>query len=162
MKTLGDCAKYPYGFLDAVNKAIKPCIFLKLNKVIGWVPKPITLDGKNSETLPPAFKKHVEGQNDKNQVFVDCQGKTGLDKELVEDGITIWPVSRGFPFKYFPFTGYKGKARTGYHSPLVAVQFDGNKFEKVGQVVTVECTAYYSVDNAELRSSVTSIEFLFK
>ena len=163
VKSLGDCAKYPYGFIDAEKKPIKPCIFMKLNRMIGWVPQPITLDGSDSEALPPAFKDHVEGQNDKNQVFVDCQGKTGLDQELVEDGITFWPASRGFPIKYFPFSGYQGDARTGYQSPLVAVQFDGNKFEKVtGQVVAVECTAFYSVGNTELRSSVTKIEILFQ
>jgi hypothetical protein len=40
LQDLGDCTNYPYGFLiSGGDKYIRPCIFLKFNKIWDWKPK---------------------------------------------------------------------------------------------------------------------------
>lgn len=78
---------------------------------------------------------------DKNQVWVNCQGRYPADKEMLadNDAITYFPKSQGFPSNYFPYQNQED-----YLSPLVAVKFNPgkNKPYGVGQLIHIECRAW--------------------
>jgi len=161
---LGDCGKKPYGYVGA-NKEdpIKPCIFLKFNKIWNWKPKPITTDDFEANEWPASFEKHFNEQtdDDQNQIFVDCQGRYAADKEALDAGMKYMPPSQGFPVKYFPYKGEKKH----YHSPLVVVQFDTSAMENfIGQLIHVECRAYYKgvVHTTKTKTGMVQFEVLLE
>ena len=156
---LGDCAQFPYGFINPDGGAISPCVFLKFNKIWGWDPTPITEEDfataeEEGKNWPGSFKTHWAGQNDKNQIWVDCQGRYPADKEVVAAAMSYYPSSQGFPTSYFPYQGKKDE----YHSPLVAVQFDIPE-QYIGQLIHVECRAYYSGVKHETKSKAGLVQF---
>jgi len=112
-----------------------PCIFLKLNKIFGLENKPF--EDEFPTAMPEELQTHIKAQtNNKDQVWVDCQGKYPADKEILEDAVTYFPKSKGFPSFYFPYKGQKN-----YVSPLVAVKFNPKK-AAIGQLIHVECRAW--------------------
>ncbi|CAH0557286.1 unnamed protein product [Brassicogethes aeneus] len=123
-----------YGF---ENDKSGPCIFLKLNKIYGWVP-----EYYNTSTLPqsdeamPAYLKKVivdaEKQQKHHMVWVTCEGENPADKENI--GSIRFIPARGFPSQYFPF-----KNEYGYLSPLVAVYFEE---PRRGVLINIECKAW--------------------
>jgi len=134
--SLGPCQNHPYGY---VGDKVTPCIFLKFNKIWGWNPNPIDdEDFANNPGWPTSFKDHWSKQSNKEQIWVDCQGRYPADQEVVEAAMSYYPSSQGFPSQFFPYLGRKDE----YHSPLVAVQFDIPE-RYIGQLVHVECRAYY-------------------
>jgi len=113
-----------------------PCVFLKLNKIFGLENTPYSEEFPEAmETHFPDLKTHIKGQPNKDQVWVDCYGKYPADKEILEDAVTYFPSSKGFPNFYFPYKGQKN-----YVSPLVAVKFTPKK--ATGQLIHVECRAW--------------------
>ena len=100
--TLGHCGRHPYGYVNGGNP-IKPCVFLKLNKIWDWSPSPITGEDFQSENWPEDFKFHFDSVEDKQEIFVDCQGRNAADREAVREGLSYFPASRGFPASYFPY-----------------------------------------------------------
>ena len=100
--TLGHCGRHPYGYVNGGNP-IKPCVFLKLNKIWDWSPSPITGEDFQSENWPEDFKTHFDSVEDKQEIFVDCQGRNAADREAVREGLSYFPSSRGFPASYFPY-----------------------------------------------------------
>ena len=159
---LGECGVHPYGYVNGGNP-IKPCIFLKFNKIWGWEPKPITTEDFDAHDWPASFKNHFDplSEEDKNQVFVDCQGRYPADQEALKEGMTYIPSTQGFPVKYFPYTGDK----ENYHSPLVVVQFDTSKMQRfVGQLIHVECRAYYKgvVHTTKTKTGMVQFEILLE
>jgi len=149
---LGNCGKKPYGFVvDANNPEVAPCIFVKLNKIWGWVPGPLNatdfkVDDENVEKglypepkYPKHVRDHVEAQGFAKKVWVDCQGRYAADKEALGE-MEYHPTDRGFDQKYFPFMGDLSTTKANYHSPLVAIKI---KTSKIGQLIHVECRAYY-------------------
>ena len=100
--TLGHCGRHPYGYVNGGNP-IKPCVFLKLNKIWDWSPSPITGEDFQSENWPEDFKTHFDSVEDKQEIFVDCQGRNAADREAVREGLSYFPTSRGFPASYFPY-----------------------------------------------------------
>jgi len=149
---LGDCGTEPYGFIvDDTNPQVSPCIFVKLNKIWGWTPHPLnatdfTVDdddvkkGKYPEPkYPESLRQHVISQNFAKKVWVDCKGRYAADQEALGD-MEYHPSHRGFDQKYFPFMGDLSTTENNYHSPLVAVKI---KTDKIGQLIHVECRAYY-------------------
>ena len=158
--TLGDCGSHPYGYYNGGNP-IKPCIFLKLNKIWDWNPTPITEEDFQREDWPEDLKKHFDSLEDKDEIFVDCQGRNSADREAVREGLTYFPASRGFPASYFPFRGNTHH----YHSPLVALQFDASKMRRfLGQLVHVECRVYYQgvVHNTRDKAGMVQFEILIE
>ena len=135
---LGDCAHFPYGYVsEEEGDAIKPCIFLKMNNIWSWKPEPIDAEDLENnpdwpESVKDNFKKLTEAE--RKQVFVDCQGESSYDKEIINEGFTF-VSKKGFPIKSFPYTGNKGR----YHPSLVALQFDGNKLSKDFMEVSIAC-----------------------
>jgi len=158
---LGECGTFPYGFINGADP-IKPCIFLKFNKIWNWAPKPIEgTDFDENPDWPTTFKDHYNELRDKNQIFVDCQGRYPADQEAMEVGMKYMPDTQGFPAKYFPFKGNKD----AYHSPLVAVQFDTSKMEQyIGQLIHVECRAYYKgvIHTTKTKTGMVQFEVLIE
>jgi len=157
---MGDCGKMPYGFING-DQPIKPCIFLKFNKIWGWDPVPITDEDFETNDWPKSFKDHFDSLPDQNQIFVDCQGRYPADREALREGMTYLPASQGFPVKYFPYKGDKEK----YHSPLVVVQFDTSKLSRfVGQLIHVECRAYYKgvIHTTKTKTGMVQFEVLLE
>lgn len=138
---LGDCASYPYGyFLQEGNKYIKPCIFLKFNKIWNWIPKPIdaaTLDEPKYDMMTDRLKNQIRSAPDSNYVWMDCRGRNPADQEAL--AITYFPDNQGIPIKYFPYSG------GNYQAPLVAVRVETDKILdlQVGQLIHVECRAWF-------------------
>jgi len=153
---LGDCAQFPYGFINPAGGAISPCVFLKFNKIWGWEPTPVTEeDFAENPEWPAEFKSHWDAQADKEKIWIHCQGRNPADKEALADGgMTYLPATQGFPATFFPYTGNK----EGYQSPLVAVNF--NLDEKyIGQLIHIECRAYYKGVRHETKSKTGLVQF---
>ena len=157
------CGKYPYGYING-DDPIAPCIFLKFNKIWDWKPETITAeDFEENDGWPESFKNHFDslGGEDQKQIFVDCQGRYPADKEALKEGMIYKPSSQGFPVKYFP---YKGDPKH-YHSPLVVVQFDTSKMDRfVGQLIHVECRAYYKgvIHTTKTKTGMVQFEVLLE
>ncbi|XP_039496194.1 sodium/potassium-transporting ATPase subunit beta-1 [Drosophila santomea] len=141
----GGCSKANnYGY-----KTNQPCIFLKLNKIFGWIPDVYDAEEKG---MPDDLKKVINEtkKEERQQVWVSCNGHLGKDKEHFQN-IRYFP-SQGFPSYYYPFLN-----QPGYLSPLVAVQFNS---PPKGQMMDVECRAWakninYSGSNRDRQGSVT-------
>jgi len=167
---LGSCADYPYGYVlpkaslgaqSGYNPGfVKPCLFLKLNKIFGWEPTPITcanekctnLEDEKYDKMSEGLKQRIKANddlNDKDYVYIDCFGRYAADKEALS--ITYFPENQGLPSAFFPYTG------GNYHAPLVAIQVDlghnGATCSKdrsrpylassCGQLVHIECRAWF-------------------
>ncbi|EFA03901.1 sodium/potassium-transporting ATPase subunit beta-2 [Tribolium castaneum] len=130
---IAPCNKdYGYGF--GSKEGGGPCIFLKLNKIFGWVP-----DYYTNATAPSNMPKHLRDHIAKEEmtgqhhvVWVDCEGENPADVENI--GPIYYFPQRGFKAKYFPFTNVKG-----YVSPLVAVHFEK---PTRGVLINIECKAW--------------------
>nr|AAC46608.1 nervous system antigen 1 [Drosophila melanogaster]prf//2114404A nervana 1 antigen [Drosophila melanogaster] len=141
----GGCSKANnYGY-----KTNQPCIFLKLNKIFGWIPE---VYDKEEKDMPDDLKKVINETKteERHEVWVSCFGHLGKDKENFQN-IRYFP-SQGFPSYYYPFLN-----QPGYLSPLVAVQFNS---PPKGQMLDVECRAWakniqYSGSARDRKGSVT-------
>jgi len=174
---LGTCADYPYGYVlpkasldgqSGYNPGfVKPCLFLKLNKIFGWEPTPITCNNEKCANLQDEkYKKMSNGlknriaanyaENDTDYVYIDCFGRYAADQEALS--LTYFPENQGLPSSYFPYKG------GNYHAPLVAIQVDLGLSEstcskdrsrpylasRCGQLVHIECRAWF--DGVEHRT----------
>jgi len=141
--TLGECGRFPYGYVEDGNSTVAPCIFVKLNSIWGWTPEAYVCTNEPSKVdddMPMCPEGVDLPATAEPSVKIDCQGRYAADKEALEgSGLTYFPASKGLPIKYFPF---EGKSKTeAYHSPLVAVKVSP---AKKGQMVHIECRAYYA------------------
>ncbi|XP_017134507.1 sodium/potassium-transporting ATPase subunit beta-1 [Drosophila elegans] len=141
----GSCSRANnYGY-----KTNQPCIFLKLNKIYGWVPEVFDEPQKG---MPEDLRTVINEtkKEERQQIWVSCNGHLGKDKENFQN-IKYFP-SQGFPSYYYPFLN-----QGGYLSPLVAVQFNS---PPKGQMLDVECRAWaknihYSGSARDRMGSVT-------
>lgn len=127
---LGPCtAEQGFGY----NKSA-PCIFIKLNRIYGWVPE--TFDDINDlpEDMPTDLVDHIKSlpASDRKQIWISCSGLQAEDEKFV--GMIDYFPSRGLPSYYYPYTN-----KPGYLSPLVAVQFAR---PAVKQSINIECRAW--------------------
>jgi len=116
-----------------------PCVFLKLNKIFGWLP-----EYYNSSTVPdnmPGNLKEVIIRNERDigpnpnankVVWVSCEGENPADVENIGP-INYHPIL-GFDGQYFPFVNVDE-----YLSPLVAVHFAK---PARGVLINIECKAW--------------------
>jgi len=125
---LKECAKDGYGY-----QAGKPCIFLKLNKIYGLVHEYYNKTDELPDYFPANLKTVVEGQTNKNQVWINCRPEYPADAEGIKS-MKYFPASQGFPESFFPFTN-----QPGYLSPLVAVQIEPLR---KNQLLHIECRAF--------------------
>jgi len=146
---LGECGKEgnKYGYVvDKAEDMVKPCIFIKLNTIWGWVPKPYDCEKEkqNADSEGPCLEdieKHLASQGDDvaNNVYINCRGRYAADREALDGGLEYFPANRGLPISYFPYTG---KSNGNFHAPLVAVKITP-KAKQGGQLIHIECRAYY-------------------
>merc|ERR1712130_348242 len=149
---LGECKEannYGYVVQDKEPKdKVEPCIFIKLNTIWGWTPKPYDCaaekeKGDKSEgPCLPEVEEHLKNQGaDVNKnVYINCRGRYAADQEALDGGLTYFPANRGLPISYFPYMG-KGP-NANYHAPLVAVKISPKEGHG-GQLIHIECRAYY-------------------
>ncbi|KAG5675190.1 hypothetical protein PVAND_005114 [Polypedilum vanderplanki] len=130
LKEFGHCSRensYGYG-------ASKPCIFLKLNRIYGWVPEYYNDPNDLPKDMPESLKTYITNlpENQRNQVWVTCSGENGMDREIIGDA--VYYPSHGFPGYFYPYTN-----NPGYVSPLVAVQF---KRPALNRIINIECRTW--------------------
>ncbi|XP_069691960.1 sodium/potassium-transporting ATPase subunit beta-2-like [Periplaneta americana] len=133
MDEFGNCNKendfgYPEG---------KPCVFLKFNKVVDWVPEFYNDSNNLPEDMPVDLKKHIQEMERKDvlnlkTIWVSCEGSETADKEKM--GSIDYLPRRGFPGYYFPYNSTEN-----YMSPLVAIPFEN---PEPGTLVNVECRVW--------------------
>jgi sodium/potassium-transporting ATPase subunit beta len=114
-----------------------PCIFLKLNKIYGWIPEFYNRSNELPAKMPRDLKEHIKQIETTerpalNTVWVSCEGENPADIENVGP-IKYYP-RRGFPGYFYPFENSEG-----YLSPLVAVHFER---PVRGIIINVECKAW--------------------
>lgn len=115
-----------------------PCVFLKLNKIYGWVPQFYNDTRSLPPSMPKDLKAHIEAvaRNSSlrlNTIWVSCEGENPLDVENIGP-VKYLPAYRGFPGYFYPYTNSEG-----YLSPLVAVHFER---PKTGVLIQIECKAW--------------------
>lgn len=149
MSTFGPCSPAnEYGY----NRG-KPCVFLKLNKIFDWVPDTYSDVNDLPDKMPLDLVEHIKHlkENQRQQVWISCQGQHSLDKENM--GPVSYYPARGLPAYYYPF-----RNQPGYLSPLVAVRFEGLK---INEILNVECRAWAKniIYNGSLRDRQGSVSF---
>lgn len=132
IESLGPCAKVPYGY-----KNQNPCIIMKLNKFIGWMPQKY---GKGDPNIPNDIAKAIES-NPKDTIWVDCKGANDFSTDHVKK-INYFP-SHGFPFEFFPYEN-----EPNYLPPIIAIEL---KSIEPGNVITVDCRLYAKNISPEAR-----------
>jgi len=150
--SLGPCKQFPYGYSKG---GFKPCVFVKMNRIMGLKPAPITNTTqdesikKDSQTIVDLLIDNKE--TSKDNVYINCEGLAPADKEVVK--INVFPPSNlpgaplglaKIPLKYFPYSQFMkdGEGRSANESPMIAVQFE-NLEKANGRLVHVMCKAFF-------------------
>lgn len=130
----GNCTKgNSWGYASG-----SPCIFLKLNKMIGWVPDLYETIDELPDDMSADLKNYITEQTKLNgnvmpkMIWVSCEGENPSDEEYI--GIRKYSPWQGFPSYYFPFSNVPG-----YLSPIVAVEFESTK---PNVLINIECRAW--------------------
>lgn len=111
-----------------------PCIFLKLNRIINWVPEFYNDINDLPSDMPKQLVDTIKSKKpeERDQIWVTCEGEHPADKEHVSK-FEYLPYL-GFPGFYYPYTNDKA-----YLSPLVAVKI---VTPKPNVVINIECRAW--------------------
>ncbi|CAO1413172.1 unnamed protein product [Diamesa serratosioi] len=131
-----------------------PCIFLKLNKIFGWIPQFFNDSTKLPGDMPEDLKTHIEDVKQKNPntlntIWVSCEGENPADLENVGP-IKYFP-RQGFPGYYYPYENSEG-----YLSPLVAVHFER---PVRGIIINIECKAWAHNIRHDRHDRIGSVHF---
>jgi len=117
----------------------KPCVLLKLNKMMNWEPEVYeTMKEVEDSKMPKSLKTHIQSETKLNNgtvpamIWTSCIGK--YDPDADEMGPIEYIPKQGFQKMYFPYANTHG-----YRAPLVAVMF---KNPRHGVVVNIECRAW--------------------
>ncbi|XP_050349431.1 sodium/potassium-transporting ATPase subunit beta-1-like [Nymphalis io] len=133
MTELGPCGSSPYGY------GYKPCIILRINKLLKWSAKPMSADIAKKLNAP---KKVQEWMKVEQKVWLHCDGIHPYDKEHLGK-IMYYPDPPGFDPNLFPLT-------KNTESPLIAVQISDFTF---GISLALECKLWH-------HEGVSTIEFM--
>jgi len=149
---LKECQNFPYGYSKG---GFKPCVFVKMNRIMGLKPAPITNDTQDESVKKDSqaiIDLLVDNKDEsKNNVYINCEGLAPADKEFVK--INVYPPSglpnapsglAKIPLKYFPYTQFMkdDEGRSANESPMIAVQFE-NLENANGRLVHVMCKAFF-------------------
>nr|CAH1755612.1 Na,K-ATPase beta x [Oncopeltus fasciatus] len=118
-------------------KSGTPCVFIELEKVLGWKPKYFSSGKSLPKTMPKNLKEKILETTEVNlkmweTIWLSCDGETPADKEMIGP-IQILPQP-GFPGYFFPYIG-----QPGYLNPVVAVHFER---PLGGLVINIVCKAW--------------------
>ncbi|XP_028259291.1 sodium/potassium-transporting ATPase subunit beta-1a [Parambassis ranga] len=122
---LGSCSGEndpTFGFMSG-----KPCIIVKLNRIVNFRPKAPS----NNQSLPEA----LQAKSLSNLIPIHCKHKREEDEGKIGE-IKYFPVG-GFPLQYYPY--YGKLLHPQYLQPLVAIQFTNLT---LNEDLRVECRAY--------------------
>jgi sodium/potassium-transporting ATPase subunit beta len=124
LSVFGSCtARNEFGYPEG-----KPCIFLKLNKILDWQPEFYTKTDELPESMPEPLKTHIKNSIESGEslevVWVSCEGENPADIENLGNNVEYKSLSgeQGFNGTYFPYENIDG-----YLTPIVAVQFQSVK-----------------------------------
>lgn len=165
------CSVFPYGYGTQTPTSFQPCVFLKLNRIMGLKPKPITADTIIDESLTKdpsskALLAELKALGYPKEIFIKCEGEYPADKEALEGNLFVYPKKEGIthaagiPLEYFPYSKFrKGKNENA----LVAIQFDGLKNYE-GRIIHVICKAYYDgvVHSKKNKAGLVKFEMYLK
>jgi len=133
MKFSDACKVDNWGF-----KAGKPCILLKLNKMINWEPQVYETLEELDKDMPAHLKAQITEMTTANggvvpkKIWLSCQGKYKPDEDTTGP-ITLHPYP-GFDAFFYPYTNTKG-----YLAPLVALELSN---PAMNLVINIECKAW--------------------
>jgi sodium/potassium-transporting ATPase subunit beta len=131
-----------------------PCIFLKLNKIYGWVPEYFGFQDDLPAKMPQTLKEQIRHLNSTNPkqletVWVTCEGENPADVENI--GPIDFKPRQGFAGYYFPYMNSEG-----YLSPLVAIHFQR---PVKGIIINVECKAWAKNIRHDRKDRIGSVHF---
>merc|ERR1711899_190187 len=138
---LQECEKYPYGYSS--KGKFKPCVFVKMNRIMDLKPPAITSKSKADESITKdaATLKIFDAIKaaDKKGVKINVFPSAGLSTQ--DDKGNAVPLNGlGYiPLKYFPYSQFR---KGGNESPMIAVQFSGLENAK-GRLIHVMCKAFF-------------------
>jgi sodium/potassium-transporting ATPase subunit beta len=112
-----------FGFKDG-----KPCVLLKINRVINWAPKAFDNESLSEEFGQDATKA-LGGRMDPDYVGVSCEGENDADVDNL--GTVDFYPNKGFKIDYFPYTNAEH-----YRAPIVFAKFTD---AKIGSVIQIWC-----------------------
>ncbi|XP_004564160.1 sodium/potassium-transporting ATPase subunit beta-1b [Maylandia zebra] len=107
---LGPCSGLEdteFGFKEG-----KPCLIVKLNRIVNYRPRPPT----SNESIPEEAQPKVQP----NVIPIYCTSKKEEDADKIGE-IKYYGIGEGFPLQYYPY--YGKKLHPQYLQPLVALQF---------------------------------------
>ncbi|XP_032411901.1 sodium/potassium-transporting ATPase subunit beta-1b [Xiphophorus hellerii] len=107
---LGPCSGIEdndFGFKDG-----KPCLIVKLNRIVNFRPRPPS----NNDSIPEEAKPKVQA----NIIPLYCTNKREEDADKIGE-IKYYGIGEGFPLQYYPYYGKRHHPQ--YLQPLVALQF---------------------------------------
>ncbi|XP_032668439.1 sodium/potassium-transporting ATPase subunit beta-2-like [Odontomachus brunneus] len=144
----GPCSpSQQYGFNNSA-----PCIFIKLNKIYGWIPEYYNDTENLPSEMPDSLVDYIKTVNTSwlNTVWVSCKGENPHDNENIGK-LNYYPRGHGFPGFYYPYENLPG-----YLSPVVAVHF---LRPTRNLIINVECRAWakniqYSSYRSEKKGAV--------
>lgn len=120
---LGSCSGGEYGFNEG-----KPCIIVKLNRIVYFRPKP----PQNNGTLPAEAQLNFQN----NVLPMYCTNKREEDKNKISN-IKYYGFNGGFPLQYYPY--YGKLLHPNYLQPLVAVKFNNVTYD---EDLRIECKVF--------------------
>ncbi|KYQ53878.1 Sodium/potassium-transporting ATPase subunit beta-2 [Trachymyrmex zeteki] len=138
----GPCSpNQQYGFNNSA-----PCVFIKLNRIYGWIPEYYNDTQNLSPDMPESLVKYIKSVDASwlNTVWVSCKGENPHDRENIGE-INYYPDGHGFPGFYYPYENIPG-----YLSPVVAVHFVR---PTRNQIINIECRAWAkNIEYSSIRS----------
>ncbi|CAL8309582.1 unnamed protein product [Lota lota] len=120
-----------FGFKDG-----KPCLIVKLNRIVNYIPRPI----QDNQSLSTAVLARLKP----NLIPLHCTNKREGEEGLVGE-IKYYGFGGGFPLQYYPY--YGKLVHPQYLQPLVAIHFTNLTMK---QDVRIECHVYgANIDTSE-------------
>ncbi|XP_076818891.1 sodium/potassium-transporting ATPase subunit beta-1-like isoform X2 [Clavelina lepadiformis] len=168
---LGPCGSGEFGYDEG-----KPCIYVKVNRIINWYPvgfTDITAATGQSQAQASAVSRAPPlrdvlsvngGSYDPYKMYISCYGWSDEDRinlngesNLVSINTKYYPADNGIPFMYYPY--YGNLRQPEFVTPVVAVQFTN---VTRGQEIKVTCKAYARNIEDDERMSIGYYSFPLK